>query len=155
SGDRVGLLAFGAAPHAFVPPQRGPGAVRQIRAALGALDASLTEPDYAAAFRLLALRQSRRALIVSFTDVIDARVARTLVAHVSRSAQRHVVVVVAIQNEQLLAAARPGVGFVGSGALKLYRSAAAEELIRERDEALMRMRRAGVTVLDVTPAQMA
>jgi uncharacterized protein (DUF58 family) len=51
----------------------------------------------------------------------------------------------------LLAAARPGDG----GALALFRSAAAEELVREREEALTRMRRAGVSVLDVPPSRMA
>ena len=123
----------------------------RCRAALGGLDATLTEPDYAAAFRLLALRQRRRALIVFFTDVIDARVARSLVAYVGRSAQRHAVVVVALQNAALTAAARP----TSNGALALFRSAAAEELVREREEALARMRRAGVGVLDVVPTQMA
>jgi len=39
--------------------------------------------------------------------------------------------------------------------LALYRSAAAEELVRDREEALTRMRRAGVGVLDVPPSQMA
>jgi uncharacterized protein (DUF58 family) len=39
-------------------------------------------------------------------------------------------------------------------ALGLYRSAAAEELVRERENALARMRRAGVGVLDVAPTQM-
>jgi len=151
SGDRVGLLAFDDVVRAFVPAQRGHLALKALRTALSGLDATLTEPDYSAAFRLLALRQRRRALIVFFTDVVDARVARALVAHVSRSAQRHVVVVVAIQNDMLLAAARP----VDHGALALYRSAAAEELVRDREEALTRMRRAGVGVLDVPPSQMA
>jgi uncharacterized protein (DUF58 family) len=151
SGDYVGLLAFDDELRAFVPAQRGRAALTSVRAALSGLDATLTEPDYSAAFRLLALRQRRRALIVFFTDVIDARVARSLVAHVSRSAQRHLVVVVAIQNDALLDAARPK----AQGSLALYRSAAAEELIHERDEALTRMRRSGVAVLDVAPTQMA
>jgi uncharacterized protein (DUF58 family) len=151
SGDHVGLLAFDDALRVFVPAQRGRLALTSIRSALSELDATLTEPDYSAAFRLLALRQRRRALVVFFTDVIDARVARSLVAHVSRSAQRHLVVVVAIQNDALIEAARPAV----RGALTLYRSAAAEELIHEREEALTRMRRAGVAVIDVAPTQMA
>jgi uncharacterized protein (DUF58 family) len=151
SGDHVGLLAFDDALRVFVPAQRGRLALTKIRPALSELDATLTEPDYSAAFRLLALRQRRRALVVFFTDVIDARVARSLVAHVSRSAQRHLVVVVAIQNDALIEAARPAV----RGALTLYRSAAAEELIHEREEALTRMRRAGVAVIDVAPTQMA
>jgi uncharacterized protein (DUF58 family) len=151
SGDHVGLLAFDDVLRTFVPPQRGRAALTNVREALSGLDATLTEPDYSAAFRLLALRQRRRALVVFFTDVIDARVARSLVAHVSRSAQRHLVVVVAIQNDALIAAAR----LESRGALALYRSAAAEELIREREEALARMRRAGVAVIDVAPTQMA
>jgi uncharacterized protein (DUF58 family) len=153
-GDRVGLLAFDDAIRAYVPAQRGAASLRNVRAALGSLAATLTEPDYSAAFRLLALRQRKRALIVFFTDVIDARVARALVALVSRSAQRHAVVVVAIQNDALLEAARPRATVGGNVALELYRSAAAEELVREREQALTRMRRAGVSVLDVAPNQM-
>ena len=41
------------------------------------------------------------------------------------------------------------------GALALFRSAAAEELIHERGDALARMRQAGLTVLDVAPSKMA
>lgn len=150
-GDRVGLLAFDDSVRAFVPPQREAVAVRKMRTALSALDATMTEPDYAAAFRLLAMRQRRRALLVFFTDVMDARAARTMVSYASRAAQRHLLVVVAIQNEELLAAARP----TGSGSLALFRSAAAEELVREREEALSRMRQVGVSVLDVPPSRMA
>jgi uncharacterized protein (DUF58 family) len=150
-GDRVGLLAFDDSIRAYVPPQRESVAVKKMRTALSGLEASSTEPDYASAFRLLATRQRRRALLVFFTDVVDARTARTLVSYATRAAQRHVLVLVAIQNEALLAAARPSDG----GALALFRSAAAEELVREREEALVRMRRAGVSVLDVPPSRMA
>jgi len=63
SGNRVGLIAFDETVRAFVPPQRGTVALRTLRAALSALDATLTEPDYASAFRMLATRQRRRALV--------------------------------------------------------------------------------------------
>lgn len=150
-GDRVGLIAFDDQIRAFVPPQRGANALRALRTTMSGLDATLTEPDYASAFRLLATRQRRRALVVFFTDVIDERAARQFVAYAGRAALRHAVVVVAIQNEALLGAARPQT----SGSLALFHSAAAEELVRERDEALARMRRAGITVLDVPPSRMA
>ena len=94
---------------------------------------------------MLATRQRRRALVVFFTDVIDARAARHSSRYAGRAAQRHVVVIVAIQNDALLAAARP----TATGSLALFESAAAEELVREREEALARMRHAGITVLDV------
>jgi uncharacterized protein (DUF58 family) len=151
SGDRVGLIAFDDVVRAFVPPQQGGAAIRHVRSALSGLDATLTEPDYAAAFRLLAMRQRRRALVLFFTDVIDVRTARSFISYAGRAAQRHAVVIVALQNDALLDAARPGT----EGSLALFKSAAAEELIREREEALARMRHVGVTVLDVSPSRMA
>jgi uncharacterized protein (DUF58 family) len=151
SGDQVGALAFDEIIRAYVPAQRGRAALGAVRDALSAVGASMSEPDYASAFRMLALRQRRRALIVFFTDVMDARASRTLIAYLGRAAARHVVVVVAIRNDELLAATRPS----ASTPLAIYTSAAAEELVQERDEALVRMRRAGVAVLDVSATQMA
>jgi uncharacterized protein (DUF58 family) len=151
SGDRVGLLAFDDQIRASVPPQRGDRALRALHRSLSGLEATLTEPDYLSAFRVLATSQRRRALVVFFTDVVSVRLAKNFIAYAGRSAQRHLLLVVAIQNEALLAAAKPST----EGATALYRSAAAEELVRERDEALARMRGAGLVVLDVAPARMA
>jgi uncharacterized protein (DUF58 family) len=123
-----------------------------MRNALSGLDATLTEPDYASAFRLLATRQRKRALVVLFTDVIDLRAAKQFSAHAGRAAQRHAMVIVALQNEALLMAAGAP---AGDGSLAIYRAAAAEELVNEREEALARMRRAGIAVLDVPPSRMA
>lgn len=150
SGDRVGTLAFDDEVRAFSPAQRGTAALRSVRDALVSVMPTMTEPDYAAAFRHLATRQRRRALIVFFTDVIDARSSRALLAYVSRGAARHLVVVVALRNDAIFAAAAPK----SSSAQSLYESAAAEELIMAREEALERMRRSGVTVLDVSPHTM-
>lgn len=151
AGDRVGALVFDDQLRALVPAQRGTTALHAIRTALVPVQASLVEPDYAAAFRTLAQRQRKRALIVLVTDVIDARAARTLLAHLTRGASRHLALVVALRNEALLAAATPA----GTRSADLYASAAAEELITERLTALQRMRDAGVVVLDVAPDAMA
>jgi uncharacterized protein (DUF58 family) len=124
--------------------------LRAVRNALVPVQATLTEPDYAAAFRFLATRQRRRALIVFFTDVIDTRASRALIAHVARSAARHLVVVVALRNDAIATAALPST----RDEILLYASAAAEELIAARAEAIERMRSAGVTVLDVSPTGM-
>jgi uncharacterized protein (DUF58 family) len=150
TGDRVGTLVFDDEVRAFVPAQRGQTALRAVRNALVPVEATMTEPDYAGAFRFLAAHQRRRALIVFFTDVIDVRASRALLAHVTRGAVRHLVVVVALRNDALFAAAMPSVATERG----LYESAAAEELILAREEALERMRRAGVTVLDVSPQAM-
>lgn len=151
AGDRVGTLVFDDEVRAYVPARPGRAALRAIRDAFVPLAATTREPDYAAAFRFLAAHQRKRALIVFITDVIDPRASQALIAHVSRSAARHLAVVVALRNDAIFSAALPRA--VG-GPDTLYESAAAEELILAREEALRRMRHAGVSVLDVSPQAM-
>lgn len=152
AGDRVGALVFDDRLRALVPAQRGVAALQAMRSALIPVQPSMAEPDYAAAFRALAQRQRKRALIVLITDVLEPRAARSLVAHLTRGVSRHLPVVVAIRNEALIAAAAlPSSG----GTESIYESAAAAELLAERSMALQRMRDAGVVVLDVAPDAMA
>jgi len=152
AGDQVGLLLFDNELRAFVPPARGDKAMRSIRQALIPARATMTEPDYASAFRTLATRHRKRSLIVLFTDVIDARSSQSMIAHTVRSAMRHLLVVVALRNDELVSAAVPT---AHSSSSDLYASVAAEELLGARNEAIIRMRRAGVSVLDVSPKQLA
>ena len=145
-GDKVGLLLFDDSVRAFLPPREGMTAVRAIRDTLVAAEPALVEPDYAAAFATIAARQRRRALVVLFSDVIDARSSRAMITHTTYSASRHLHVVVAMRSESLFQAGVPaGLGSSDS----LYVNAAAEELVLAREEALHRMRRAGVAVVDV------
>jgi uncharacterized protein (DUF58 family) len=152
AGDQVGLLLFDNQLRAFVPPARGDKAMRGIRQALIPARATMTEPDYATAFRTLATRHRKRSLIVLFTDVIDPRSSQAVIAHTVRSAMRHLLVVVALRNDELVSAAIPT---KHSSSSDLYASVAAEELLGARNEAIVRMRRAGVSVLDVSPKQLA
>ncbi|MDQ2766976.1 MAG: DUF58 domain-containing protein [Gemmatimonadota bacterium] len=152
AGDQVGLLLFDNELRAFVPPSRGDKALRSIRQALIPARATMTEPDYASAFRTLATRHRKRSLIVLFTDVIDPRSSQSMIAHTVRSAMRHLLVVVALRNDELVNAAVPN---EHSSSSDLYASVAAEELLGARNEAIVRMRRAGVSVLDVSPKQLA
>jgi len=148
SGDHVALIVFNDEVRAFVPPARGGLALRRIRDAMVPLKAGMAEPDYAGAFRTLAARHRKRSLIVLFTDVIDPRASRALIAHTIRSTARHLPLVVALQNDELVSAAVPRPHHDDR---TLFENAAAEELLLEREEALARMRRAGVSVLDVSP----
>lgn len=151
SGDAVGVMVFDDAVRRYVAPSRGPGAVRLVRDALTAAQASLVEPDYAAAFRTIAARQRNRALIVLFTDVLDTRSSQTLIAHLDLSAARHLPLVVALRNEDLVAAALPGGRSTTS---EVFQAAAAEEMLTARETALARMRAAGVSVVNVSPTVM-
>lgn len=151
AGDRVGLIVFNTAVQRYLPPSREPGTIGAIRDALVGVTATVTEPDYAAAFRTLVERNRRRSLIVLFTDVVDARSSRALIALTARSAERHLPLVIALRNEELMAAAVPS---TGTDDERSYASAAAEELLSARDGALQNMRQAGVAVLDTSPATM-
>jgi uncharacterized protein (DUF58 family) len=151
SGDQVGLLLFDDEVRAFVPPARGRVALQRLRDALVPAQATMAEPDYAAAFRTLATRHRKRSLVVLFTDVIDPRSSQAVIAHTTRGAARHLPLVVALRNDALASAALPA-GRVTPAAL--FESAAAEELLSLRDEALLRMRQAGVSVVDVSPTTM-
>ena len=86
-----------------------------------------------------------------FTDVIDRFASDALVANVASLRPRHLPLAVTLQNPELnqVATLRPAT------ASDAFRKAAAEELLRARDEALGHMRRSGVLVLDVPPARAA
>jgi uncharacterized protein (DUF58 family) len=151
TGDRVGLIAFDSLVRSYIAPTRAPGTLGAIRDALTSVTATMTEPDYAAAFRTLTERNRRRSLMILFTDVIDVRSSRAVIALTARSAARHLPLVVALRNEQLVAAAIPS---PGADDEETYQSAAAEELLSAREEALQSMRQAGVAVLDTAPTAM-
>ena len=151
SNDQVGLIVFDDEVRAFVPALRGAAALRSLRDALIPVQPTMAEPDYATAFRTLAARHRKRSLIVLFTDVIDPRASQALIAYTARSAARHVPLVVALRNDTLVHdATLPA----DAGTEQLYQSAAAEELLLARHEAISRMRGAGVAVLDVSPHAM-
>ncbi|WP_310571096.1 DUF58 domain-containing protein [Gemmatimonas sp.] len=151
SGDRVGTLVFDDEVRAFVPPQASKGALTLVRDAFIPVHATSREPDYASSFRFFAAHQKKRALVVFFTDVIDVRASQALLAHVTHSAARHLVLVVALRNDALFEAAAP---MDAASTEQLFESAAAEEVIQAREAVLERMRRAGVVVLDVSPQTM-
>jgi len=118
---------------------------------LAVVESTLVEPDYPGAFRYLAARNRKRALTVLFTDVIDRFASDALVANVASLRPRHLPLAVTLRNPELdqVAALRPVT------AHDAFRKAAADELLRAREEALGHMRRAGVLVLDVPPERAA
>jgi uncharacterized protein (DUF58 family) len=149
--DRVGLMVFDEAPRVYVPPAKGTQSLIAIREALIPVQPVFSEPDYATAFATLATRQRSRALIVFFTDVIDVRASRSLIANTIRRGSRHMHLVVALRNDSLFSAAKPD---ASRGIRSVYDSAAAEELVLARNAALEKMRLANIAVVDVSPSAM-
>ncbi|MFW5947099.1 MAG: DUF58 domain-containing protein, partial [Gemmatimonadota bacterium] len=146
-GDRVGFFAFADEVLENLPPRRL--AVDRLAEAMARVPTRTTEPNYPLAFNTLRRRLSRRALVVVFTDVIDAAASHALIAQLARSAQRHLVLAVTMRSPELEERAAAPI----DGAADAYRRAAAEEMLEARSVALGRMRRAGIQVADVTPSQ--
>src|SRR2546426_558305 len=138
--DNVGVMAFADGVQHFVAPQRGRLGLKRVLDVLAVVGATLIEPDYPGAFRYLAARNRKPGLTVLFTDVIDRFASDALVAHVASLRPRHLPLAVTLHNPELdqVAALRP------HAARDAFRKAAAEELLHAREEALGRMRRAGV-----------
>ena len=149
--DNVGVMAFADGVRHFVPPDRGYAGLKRVLDVLAVIQPTLVEPDYPGAFRYLAVRNRKRALTVLFTDVIDRFASEALVANAATLRPRHVPLAVTLRNPELDALASARAASVGDA----YRKAAAEELLRARDEALGFMRRSGVMVLDVAPERAA
>ena len=149
--DNVGVMVFADGVEHFVAPQRGRRGLRQVLDVLAVAAPKLVEPDYPGAFRYLAARNRKRALTVVFTDVIDRLASEALVANIATLRPRHLPLAVTLRNPELdaVAAQRP------PDARDAFRKAAAEELLRAREEAVGHMRRAGVLVLDVPPQRAA
>jgi len=149
--DNVGVMVFADGVRHFVAPQRGRRGLKQVLDVLAETTPTLVEPDYPGAFRYLAARNRKRALTVVFTDVIDRFASEALVANVATLRPRHLPLAVTLRNPELdgIAALRP------VAVRDAWRKAAAEELLRAREEALSHMRRAGVLVLDVPPERAA
>ena len=80
----------------------------------------------------------------------SARASQAVIAHTTRGLVRHLPLVVALRNDALVGAAVPSARTTAA----LYAAAAAEELLLARADALERMRRAGVAVVDVSPRAM-
>jgi uncharacterized protein (DUF58 family) len=147
-GDRVGLLVFDREVRRHLPPGRASRAViPRLARLLYDVAPATVEPDYGRAFELLAARHRRRGLVVMFSDVLSPVASEVLIAHLGRSAHRHLPLCVAIDDP----AVRDAVRHPLTGADDVYRVAAAAELRRERFLALRAMRDRGVLVLDVLP----
>lgn len=146
--DNVGLMVFSDRVLQYLAPARGRRALRAILDSLATVHGTLVEPDYPAAFALLAQRNRRRALTVVFSDVIDRTASEALVGQLVSLRPRHLPLVVALRDPALdrLASDRP------ANVAAAYERAAAEELLQAREAALAEMRGRGVIVLDVAPA---
>ncbi len=71
SGDRAGMLAFSDTVTGTLPPRAGTAQLRRFLDATRPIQPGETEADYDDAFTFYSRWQTRRSLVVIFTDVLD------------------------------------------------------------------------------------
>ncbi len=146
-GDKVGLMVFADEVLAYLSPRGGKRQIVQVLEALYGARPSLVEPDYGVAFRYLAARRLQRALVLVFTDLVDARASARLLRHVGALTPHHLPLLVAIADPTLERYARA----MPTAVRTVYRQAVARDLLEDRAEALRGITARGGLALDVPP----
>ena len=146
-GDRFGAVAFDSAVRHRIAPRRanGEACVR----ALFDLEPRSVDSDYELAFA--SLGTAKRSLVVVCTDLLEEAAARPLLAAVPILARRHAVVVASSADADLLAMTTSEPASVSD----VYAAAVATEVLAARDRVAAELVRAGATVIDAVPDQLA
>ncbi|GAB3346326.1 DUF58 domain-containing protein [Lysobacter tyrosinilyticus] len=148
-GDGVGLLAAGG-DSAWVPPQRGVGAIDNLLRATYALQPKPVATDFLQAATELSLRQRRRALVMLVTNLRDEDM-DDLLAAVQMLRKRHLVCVASLREAALDETLAQDVHDLPSA----IRAGATAEYLAKRNAAHDALRSHGVMVLDVACEQLA
>jgi uncharacterized protein (DUF58 family) len=149
-GDAVGVLLFADTVLGFVPPRKGRVQIGTIINALYAVQPALVEPDYVGAYNYLISRKIRRALVVTFTDLIDPDASRELLQASGALRKHHNALCVTVNNRDVMDLAR----LMPQDAGDLYTKAMAQRMLSQRAAGLEELRRRGVGILDVEASQL-
>jgi uncharacterized protein (DUF58 family) len=148
--DQFSLVAFSDRIESYLPPVSGVKNIEQVARALFRLQPRLVESDYGGACRFLGLKNRKRSLLCLMTDVIDRQASDVLIGYMARFARYHLPLAVTLSNPELQQTAHQP---LGAGA-DPYTKAVALDVLAAREEALLSMRRKGVSVLDVPPSRL-
>lgn len=150
TGDRCGMAVFDNAVRGYLAPVAGVSSLGPLAEQVFDLSSKMRESDFGAMFADLQLRQPRRSLVVVISDLVDAETSERMRSSLSRLAQRHVVLLAALQTPLLAQSLRGEVNTM----LDAARKGVAFRLLRQRQRALHSIRRAGIHVLDVQPGDL-
>ncbi|MET8873655.1 DUF58 domain-containing protein [Nocardia sp. NPDC004604] len=149
AGDSVDLLAFDRQVRTEV---RGVGGRRlqlKLMHAVAGVTPALVDTDSAGLVRAAIQRTRRRSLVVWFTSLDGAAVEENLLPVLPTLAQRHRVLIVAVTDPDVAAAATNRATLAD-----LYSAAAAESLLAERALVQESLRRMGIAVVAASPERL-
>lgn len=148
-GDRVGVGVFDRQIHTWIPPERGQQHLNKLIDRLTPIQPVLLEPDYFGASTTLVTHQTRRALVVFITDVIDVTASAELLSAISRLAPRYLPFCVTLRDPAVDAQAHTSTQVLD----KTYTRAVALDLLNQRRVAFAKLQQRGVLVLDAPANQ--
>ena len=148
-GDRVALFGFARHPEVMTPFIADARAFHRLQAAAAGLDYHAEEPNFVLALATLTARLQRRSLIVLFSDFTDPTGAELMIESVGRLVERHLVLVVTMEDTEIAAlqAAEP------DSLSDIAMAVTADSLARQRALVLQRLRALGVDVLEAPHEQ--
>lgn len=146
-GDRVGIGVFDRQMHTWLPPERGQNQLPKLIERLTPLQPEIIESDYVNAVTAVATQQSRRALVVMITDIIDGTASSELLSALGRLRSRYLPFCIALRDPQVDAIAHnPNLEAAYSRAVSL-------DLLNQRQAAFANLQQKGVLVLDAPANQ--
>jgi uncharacterized protein (DUF58 family) len=149
AGDRVGAVVFDRERRLFMEALAGRAALGAFVEGLAPVQPRLVEADYRVLSASLLGRRQKRSLVVVLTDFADTD-PDTLVTPMALLARRHRVLLVALRDRRFDVLdprrARTRSRVVETG---LYERIVLDDLLREREQTLARLRLAGVYTLDL------
>lgn len=143
-GDRVALTAFDARPRVASGLISGAGAFPELQRLAAEIDYSGEETNYSYALTTLAARLHRRSMIVLFTEFTDPTSAEFLVRAAQRLAQKHLLLIVVLRDEELESI----VDHPPQTPDDVTRAVTAAGLLKDRLLVLTRLRHLGVHVIE-------
>lgn len=148
-GDRVGIGVFDRQMHAWIPPERGQAHLPKLIERLTPIQPVLMEPDYIGAVTTVNQQQTRRALVVLLTDIIDQTASADLLLAMARLAPHYLPFCIALRDPQVDAQANA----IAPDVDALYTRAVALDLLAQRKLALATLKQKGVLILDAPAHQ--
>ncbi|MBF2077493.1 MAG: DUF58 domain-containing protein [Synechococcales cyanobacterium T60_A2020_003] len=143
-GDRVGVGVFDRTLHTWVPPERGQTHLSTLIERLTPIQPVLLEPDYVNAVSQTTKQQTRRALVVIITDIVDKTASSELLTALGQLAPRYLPFCVTLRDPQVDAQAHTPTTEVESA----YKRAVALDLLAQRQLAFALLHQKSVLVLD-------
>ncbi|MEM8602717.1 MAG: DUF58 domain-containing protein [Cyanobacteria bacterium P01_H01_bin.121] len=149
-GDRVGMGVFDRDLKLWMPPERGQAHLTTLIERLTPIEPELLEPDYLGVVSQVLRYQTRRALVVIITELVDAIASTELLAALSRLSPRYLPFCVTLRDPQVDQRAHTSVQTVDQA----YTRAVALDLLAQRQLAFAKLKQQGVLVLDAPAHQM-